>query len=122
MKTIPQLNKEINEITEVLIAERNRRSDDKTMKKSEVSKLNKKLVFLRFCIKYLETNPDHLFIRKEIGRVENMITSRMVLFVLDDAENKPKSLVNKLKKQHENKYEIPKFREQVRTMRFLLKV
>ena len=121
MKTIQDCKKEIAEISDILMAEKNRRSDDKTLKKAQVSKLNKRLQFLRFCIRYLETNPDHLFIRKEITKVEEMITRRMILFVLDDAESKPKSLVNKLKKQHEKKYEIPKFREQVRTMRFILK-
>lgn len=113
MKTIQDCQKEIDEIK--------KRIENEELKKGVESKLRKRVSWLRVCIKYLETNPDHLFIRKEIIRVEDMITRRMILFILDDAEKIPKGVASKLKREHEKKYEIPKFREQVRTMRFLLK-
>lgn len=90
-------------------------------KKSEETKLRKRIPFLRLCIMYIEENPDHQYLRQEISKIETKITLRMNQFVLDDYKEVDKKTVNKLKKDHEKKYEIPHLREQVRTLRFLLK-
>jgi hypothetical protein len=85
-------------------------------------RLRKRIPFLKHCIMYLESNPDTNFVKSEITKVEEMINRRMNLFVLDNYESAgvDKKTVNKLKKEHEKKYDVPKLREQVRTLRFIL--
>lgn len=112
MKTVRQLQNELSDLKVKIEQE-----DDKKKEK----KLRKKIPYLNTCIMYLESNPDELFIKQEIEKVETKINLRMQQFILDDIENKPKSLVSKLKRQHEKQYDIPKLREQVRTLRYLLK-
>lgn len=85
--------------------------------------LKKRIPVLNQCMMYLESEPTESFIRQEISRVENKITLRMNQFPLDHYQqtNVDPRTVNKLKRDHEKKYDVPKLREQVRTLRFLLK-
>lgn len=113
MKTIPELQKELKDV------EYSIQNDE--MKPAAERKLRKRIPFLRTCIKYIETNPSQSFMKSEIEKVENKINLRMGQFCLDDYQDLDKKTVNKLRKQHEKKYEVPHLREQVRTLRFLLK-
>lgn len=113
MKTIPQIKKEIEEISNTLKTQE--------LKKPEERKLRKKIPYLRTCILYLETTPSPSFLKQEIERIENKITLRMSGFVLEGVDQMPKSFALKARKNYEKQYDVPKLREQVRTMRFLLK-
>lgn len=113
MKTIPELKAEVKDIEYKIHHEE--------MKPAAQKRLRKRIPFLKTCIMYLEEKPDHQYMRSEIQKIETKITLRMNQFVLDDYKEVDKQTVNKLKKAHEKKYEIPHLREQVRTLRFLLK-
>lgn len=91
------------------------------IKKAVLNKMRKRAVFLKTCILYLESNPTPLFIRKQLDDTEAKITLRMSYFVLNNINELPKSTVTKLKKEHEKMYDVPKLRDQARTLRFLLK-
>jgi hypothetical protein len=116
MKTIKELQQELKDAEYAI-------HHDKELKPSAIKKLRKRVPFLRTCIKYIESGPSAIFMKQEIEKVENKINLRMVQFPLDDyqSQNLDKKTVSRLKKEHENKYEIPHLREQVRTLRFLLK-
>lgn len=115
MKTVKELKEEIVSIKHSL-------ENDK-MKKAAQTRMRKRLPFLKLCIMYLESNPDHKYMRAEIEKVETKINLRMIQFPLDQyqTDGVDKKTVNRLKKAHEKKYEVPHLREQVRTLRFLLK-
>ncbi len=121
MKTVQEVKKEIEEIANTLQTEQRRRSEDRIFKKREVTNMKKRLALLKIVSLYLETNPTIEFLKREVDRIENCISLRMVSFVLDDAESKPKTFISKMRKAHEKMYDIPKLREQVKTMRFILK-
>lgn len=120
MKTKVDINLELNEVVNTLEADKLKKSADR-MKKSAATKLRKKIPFFKMCIMYVESNPSEQFVKKEIDRVETKINLRMAQFVLDEYKELDKKTVAKLKREHEKKYEIPHLREQVRTLRFLLK-
>lgn len=91
------------------------------MKPAAEKRLRKRIPFLKTCIAYLESKPSEIFVTEEVAKVELKINRRMELFVLDDYQALDKKTVNRMKKTYEKKYEVPHLREQVRTLRFLLK-
>jgi len=109
MKNIADVKKEIKNAENTSLAD---------MKPAEISRHKKKLELLRFTLKYLETNPPADFMVNELGRLERIITAKMLEF--SAGERLPKKEVAKLKKEHETKYGIPKLRTQLRTLRFIL--
>lgn len=113
MRTVKQVKDEIKEIEHRLQTEE--------LKKAVNTKLRKRIQYLRHCIMYIETNPSPQFIKDEIKKVETKIDLRMNQFVLDGIEQMPKSVVAKLRREHEKMYEIPKLKEQVKTMKYILK-
>lgn len=121
MKTVQEVNEEINEISLTLQAERGRKSEDKLFKPAEISRMKKRIAWLKEIKMYLDTQPTAAFIKKECERLENSISLRMMYFVLDGAEALPKTTITKLKRDYEKRHDIPKLRQQVKTMRFILK-
>lgn len=117
MKDIPSINQEINDITFRLT------KSTEELKKGEENKLRKRIPFLKHCIMYLESGPNPQFLKAEISKVETKINLRMGQFPLDQyqSDGVDKKTVSRLRREHEKKYEIPKLREQVRTLRYLLK-
>lgn len=113
MKTIADIQKEIADIKYEI--------ENTEMKKAAETKLRKRIAYLRTCVLYLETNPSPSFLKSEIEKVENKISLRMVNFSLDGSLGMTKSFVLKMKKSYEAQFDIPKLREQVKTMRYLLK-
>jgi len=113
MRTIKQVEEEVKEIEHRLKTEE--------LKKSVSTKLRKKIQYLRHCIMYIETSPSPAYMKEEIKKVETKIGLRMAQFVLEGVEAMPKSVVSKLKREHEKKYEVPKLREQIKTLRYILK-
>ncbi len=114
MITVQDIKREINEITDRVRLETD-------MRKSEKTKLKKRVGLLRKCILYLETNPTDDFLKKEIDRLENRISLIMALCPLGEPKAVAGSVIKKMKIEYEKNHDIPKFREQVRVMRFLIK-
>lgn len=113
MRTIKQVNEEIKEIEHRLKTEE--------LKKSVSTKLRKRIQYLKHCVMYIETNPSPQYMKDEIKKVETKVNLRMAQFVLEGVEAMPKSVVSKLKREHEKKYEIPKLKEQIKTLKYILK-
>lgn len=113
MRTIKQVNEEIKEIEHRLKTEE--------LKKSVSTKFRKRIQYLKHCVMYIETNPSPQYMKDEIKKVETKVNLRMAQFVLEGVEAMPKSVVSKLKREHEKKYEIPKLKEQIRTLKYILK-
>lgn len=112
MRTIKQVNEEIKEIENRLNTEE--------LKKSVSTKLRKRITHLRKCKMYIETNPSTQYMNDEIKKIETKISLRLACFILEGVDAMPKSLVNKLKREFEKEYDIPKLREQVKTIRYIL--
>jgi hypothetical protein len=113
MKTIADIQREIADIKHEI--------ENTEMKKAAENKLRKRIAYLRTCVLYLETNPSPSFLKEEITKLETKITLRMANFSITDAEAKPKTYLGKIKKAYEKQFDVPKLREQIKTMRFLLK-
>lgn len=93
----------------------------KEMKPAAYRRILKRLSLLRLMVKYLETGPTEEFVLAEIKRCENLVSVKMKEFRSDEYADLPKKEVSKLKKAHENKYDLSKYRTQIRTMRLLFK-
>jgi uncharacterized membrane protein YheB (UPF0754 family) len=112
MKTIKQLQKEIDEIVTRLQKEE--------LKKNVQTKLRKQIQFLRFCIKYIETQPAKDFLVTELSSIEKKITLRMNAFDESKYSNIARSEVSKIRKEYEKMHEIPKLKTRIKTIKFLL--
>lgn len=115
MKSITDIKKEIRQIESISSDEKNE------LKPAAWRKLKKHLKLLRLMEKYLFTKPTETFVVNEVGRLEKIITAKMSEFKPEKYEELPRKAVTKLRKDHEKKYDIPKLRTQIRTLRFLLK-
>lgn len=117
MKNIKEVKKDISKIENISFSELN------TMKPIDIKRMYKKLDLLRIMEKYLETSPTSEFIDQELGRLEAIITAKSLEFQRVSEEREYEKLakkeVSKLKKKHEDMYEIPKYRIQVKALRFL---
>lgn len=113
MKKIDQLEGELRDIKHSI--------ENEVLKPAQEKRLRKRIPYIRHCIKYLESEPKESFVKSEIQKCEDKITIRMSHFVLNNVEELDKKTVTKLKKAHEKLHEIPKLREQVRTLRYILK-
>jgi hypothetical protein len=110
MKTVKNIKSEIADLT-------SKKVDRYT---TEYNRTVAQLAFLNACLYYLQTNPSEEFVKREAERLENYISSKMELFKAPDAETTPKPVITKLKKAHEDFYELSKYRLQLKTLRFLL--
>ena len=113
MKTIQELNEEIKNITYEI--------QNEEMKPSVEKRLRKRIPYLKTCIRYLEENPNAAYMRSEIEKIQTKINLRMNEFPLDSYEDMDKKTVAKLRRDHEKKYQVPHLKEQVKTLKFLLK-
>src|SRR5688572_10103214 len=113
MKTIPELKQELLEVKH--------RIQNEELKRGEENKLRKRLPFLKTCIMYLEEKPNPAYMKDEIKKIQTKIDLRMNEFPLDDYFELDKKTVAKLRRDHEKKFQIPHLREQVKTLKFLLK-
>ena len=112
MRTIKQVNEEIKEIENRLNTEE--------LKKAVSTKLRKRILLLRQCAMYIETNPSPQYMKDEIKKIETKISLRLENFTLEGVGAMPKSLANKLRREFEKEYDIPKLRQQVKTIRYIL--
>ena len=111
MKTIPQLTKKINEITDSL-------SDKKRDKKKD-KRLKAKLTLLRQYVRYLETNPTKELMNSEIEKLNNklnIIKERFPKWCNDDEAK----ITSKLMLKEYNKLNrVSYFKKQLATLNFL---
>lgn len=119
MKHPSDIQAELNEITDLLTNKE--LIELRSINKATQTKMKNKIPLLRLCLNYLKSNPTEEFIEKEIDRIENKISLRMMLFDESKFEALAKPVVAKLRKEHEQLHEIKKLRNQVRTLRYLVK-
>jgi hypothetical protein len=106
------IKKEISDIEHRILHEE--------MKPATEKKLRNKIPHLNHLIRYVESEPSPEFIKSEIERIEAKINLRMAGFDTESIKDWAKKDFNKVKKEYEKFHEIPKLREQVRTLRYLL--
>lgn len=97
--------------------------DETTKKRLPASVLNgrrKKVKFYNLCWKYLQSNPSEEFCKNEINKLDLRLKlinqeypAEKIFATLDEEKN--------FKKEFNNKWDIPKIKEQLKTLRFLLK-
>jgi len=83
----------------------------------------KNLRFLATIIHYIETNPDVEYLKLEVKRLEMMIKVRTIHWDVksnDYARLTAKDLA-KRRKEFETQMEIPKLREQLKVIKYILK-
>lgn len=120
MRTQKEITTEINEIIGKINEDLRKPPKDR-MKKQVRTRLTKRMVFLRLCDTYLKTEPSVLFLTEEIVKLENKISLRMIGFPVDKYSTLGKTYLTKIKNEYEKQYDVPKLRDQLRTLRFLLK-
>jgi hypothetical protein len=106
MRRLEEVNEEISKLLET-----NRRETKRTV----LSRILKRLEFLKLIKNYLTENPTEEFVSKEIARIENRINALMALFDAK-AYKEPKKAMEKFERDNG----IPKLREQLRALRFIL--
>lgn len=90
--------------------------------KKEITALRKRLPFIKTCILYLELSPSEEFIQKEKDRISNLIEAVNKRYSeLPKNDKMTLSEANKMKKEFEADYEVPKYKSQLKALNFLLK-
>jgi len=116
MLTVANVNNEIQEVTDS-VKKSHEQKDKKEL--AAFKKAQKRVKYLRLIRTYLETSPSSEFVKSEIYRLETLITAIMARFSMESIKDEySKKLA---KKKHEKDNEIPKYREQIRNLRFILK-
>lgn len=115
MKSIESLQTEVNEL---LALDRNELSKTKSGV-TQLRKARKRVPFLNQCLQYLESSPEESFIKKEIARIEKIIQNVSDRFVA--AGYKDLTAEKKARKEFLKEYGIPKMKEQLKTLKFILK-
>lgn len=117
MRTIQELKNRRLEIENISRAELLGKS------KREVSKLEKEMTNLIYCIQYLETNPRQEFIESEAARIEKDITRIGTEEYYKQWINGNKDRHQSLKdprKAYENDMNLPILKQQLKTLKFIL--
>lgn len=117
MKTIKELQNGIEAIKQKL---QDHKSKKEVLKGSVERKLRKEIPYLQHCIRYLESNPNPSFVGEEVRRLQAKINVLMSRFTFDETLALPKSEISKLRRAHEKLYDVPKYRQQLRTLKFIL--
>lgn len=119
MKTITDISLEIKALRDNI---------DKALKAYDLKKVKRfmeRLRYLNDCILYLETKPTFEFITKEVKRLEESIRKRESdmeqTFSKPEYEKLTKPALTKLKKAREKELCLSKFREQLKTLKYLSK-
>lgn len=90
-------------------------------KKTQLKETEEILATLRLVASYLETNPTEQFVKKERDRVSNRIYQIELLYsgwLPAEIFTSPKAKLKAYEKMHD----IPKLREQLRVLDYILKV
>lgn len=106
MRSLEEVNAEISKLLET------NRADTK---RTVLSRILKRIEFLKLIKNYLIESPTEEFVTKEIQRIENRINALMTLFNAK-AYKEPKKAMEKFERDNG----IPHLREQLRALRFIL--
>jgi len=117
MKTINDINKEIEEAHKLLVE--SSRIDTKKAK-NICKRLNKQLRFLKFIKTYLETNPRPEFVQKELESVVLRI-GRIDGGYMIWAAGRALTAYKDPKKAYTNEMGLPQLKEQMKTLKYILK-
>ena len=121
MKSISEIQTEINGIDGILIANSKLKSNNsEKLKPAKVKALKKRKDYLKLCIAYLQTNPSQEFVESEKARIENRITLIDKSFTKTTKDFGLYSLYQKAKKEHRKIMEVPKLQMQLKTIDFIL--
>lgn len=108
MKKLQELNKEIKDIESL---------ETRGEKASVIKRRGKRVAFLKFCVKYLETQPSIDFIKKEKGRISGIVDSVQSGYTSYIGVNTDP---RKWKAEYNKETGLMKLKEQLRTLNFLL--
>jgi hypothetical protein len=96
----------------------------KTAQKLQVEVANlsakKRVDFLRVCMYYVQSNPKQEFLESEKDRLNNRINMFMQNYEPLDAERFSKKQCTAHKKKFEKEMDIPKLKQQLLTINFIL--
>lgn len=106
MRTLAEVNEELSKLLET------NRADTK---RTVLSRILKRIEFLKLIKNYLTESPTEEFITKEIQRIEDRINALIALFN-PKAYKEPKTAMQKFERDNG----IPKLRDQLRALRFIL--
>jgi hypothetical protein len=94
-------------------------TDTESMKKQEINRLRKRMLFLRSIRTYLETKPTDYFVISELAKTKKLITALLGRFSHGKITNS--NIITAMKKNYEKENGIPKMRDHVRALQYLLK-
>lgn len=118
MKTLPKLKEELSEVEDGWTTAK-KSIDPKERRKIKGFKERHKLI--KQAILYIETEPDPIFVVKQLKDVEAKIDRRMAEFVLEGSQiNAAASVISKLKRDHKKKYGVPALEAQKKMLKYLL--
>lgn len=117
MKTVQQIKEEVNS----LIENHKEKERKAATSKKKVPSIKSKLDFLKMCRLYLETNPSPEFLKSEVKRMEDIVSSK-------ESQFKEWTVPHELKSQSINKQKAAFFREvgvsdikkRIKTVKYLL--
>ena len=69
--------------------------------------------------KYIETNPNEEYIKNEIINLKQRVSFRMAEYEYEEKKSKKENA--KLRRLYEKQFEIPKLKEQIKTLKFILR-
>ncbi|MDD4971930.1 MAG: hypothetical protein PHT07_21090 [Paludibacter sp.] len=110
MKTAQQLKVKILQLTS--------EAQHKETQQKRVKAIKKRLTFLRFCLKYIETNPSEECLKRQLNECEHQIAVYDSRF--SDFEARQVKELKNVRQYYDGINGIPKLKEQIRTVNFIL--
>lgn len=93
--------------------------EPKNLTKAKRSRV--KLIQLKEYQMYLETNPSEEYLKKEVKRIENLLSAIDKLYILPkDHEKLTKGILSKLRKPFDDTHGVPKLKKQLAALKYLL--
>ena len=116
MKTVADVKQEMQKHQEIIdVARLSAMSPDQF---KEVKYALERMEFLKEVYLYMQSNPTEEFITRQRDEIVDRINRRMLEF--NPPRNAVQKIVRKMKVEHEKKYEIPKLRNQLMALEYIL--
>lgn len=116
MKTISDINLEIDEIINTL------KENKSILTKSETAKLKKRIGYLRTIIMYLETEPNEEFIRSNIRKLKGLLAAKESQYSYWLKNVAPIGLSDKKYKSiYKSEHNLNNVKTQIKNLEFILK-
>ncbi len=116
MKTLKEVKDEISELLSV--------NYDKLLPsqiKKEKTKARNRLKFLKLMKIFLEGEPSKTLLRTQLDKVENSVEIIMSRFSFSKYQNMTASEIAKKRTEYEKAEDVPKMKQQIKVLKFLLK-